>query len=291
MITLSNGHKFEFCCASGALGYDGEGWWFEQPWKWMGLIDPSAFTIITKTLTYFPRKGNLNMWRPWQCVRMGLGYVVNAVGLTNPGYQWWINGPYHHVKEKGYNVIVSLMPESLQEAKDMATDLNPLDIAGVELNVSCPNVKHDSTEDWVCGMVEHFCKYTNHPVILKLSYNQPFVEICKRLDRKVAAFDLINSVPWKMIYPYDKSPLHKLGGGGVSGTAIRVLSTIALLKVKKWVDTPVISGGGITSYREAALRFKLGADAVSFGTVFMKTPWRPNKIIRDLRESLLLVSP
>ena len=292
MITLSNGHKFEFCCASGALGYDGEGWWYERPFRWLGLIDPYAFTIITKTLTYLPRKGQYKTWKPWQSVRAGLGYVVNAVGLTNPGYQYWINNDYKHVKEKQYKVIVSLMPDTVQEAHDMAKDMDDVDVAGIELNVSCPNVKHESKLERICEIVEEFYKNTDHPLILKLGMDQPYLDICMELSNRVQAFDLINSVPWKMVYPYDLSPFKHLGNGGVSGPDIKVFSTVALLKVKKWLpNVQVINGGGITTYREAALRFRLGANAVSFGTVFMKTPWRPNAIVNKFRDQYAIQEP
>ena len=59
MIRLSNGREFEYMAASGALAYDGRGWWWEWPLRWCGLLDPSLFTIVTKTLTRHPRRGNL----------------------------------------------------------------------------------------------------------------------------------------------------------------------------------------------------------------------------------------
>jgi len=89
MITLSNGHKFEYMVASGALGFDGKGYPHEWPLRWMGLINPSLFTVVAKTVTYKPRKGNLRWYCPWKCIRLMPGGVVNAVGLTNKGIGWW----------------------------------------------------------------------------------------------------------------------------------------------------------------------------------------------------------
>lgn len=281
MIKFSNGHSFRFCCASGALGFDGSGWWFEKPWKVLGLLDPSKFTIITKTLTYFPRTGNLKMWCPWRCIRKTKNGFVNSVGLTNPGYRYWINNTYERTKKR--KIIVSLAPQTRTEATEMANDFNKLDIVGIELNLNCPNnTNHD--DRFLCDITEHFVKNSKHPVIAKIGYGQ-HVKICKQLEGKVEAFDLINSVPWKIMFPNEKSPLAKynIGDGGVSGKDIIGISRHVLSEIRDITRTPIISGGGIYSQDEAITRFKMGADAISFGTLFLKRPWLPNQIIRDMQ--------
>ena len=58
MIKLSNGYELEFLAASGSLGFDGKGYWWGKPLKLFGLFNTSLFTPITKTLTYYPEKGN-----------------------------------------------------------------------------------------------------------------------------------------------------------------------------------------------------------------------------------------
>ena len=89
MITLSNGHAFEYMVASGALAFDGKGWPWERLLVWLGLIKPELFTVVIKSLTRNPRPGNLRWWKPWTCVRLIPGGSVNKVGLTNPGIEWW----------------------------------------------------------------------------------------------------------------------------------------------------------------------------------------------------------
>src|SRR5882672_8482445 len=124
MITFSNGHQVDFLAASGALGFTGDGYWWEQPFRRSGLLRPEEFTIVTKTLTYLPKVGNLRWWAPWRCVRLlGNGNVVNSVGLSNPGYKQWLHESYNQVVRKGYKVIVSIAPTSLYEARNMVTDL------------------------------------------------------------------------------------------------------------------------------------------------------------------------
>lgn len=293
-LKLPNGHEIDFLASSGALAFHCEGWWFEQPWRWLGLLRPRDLTIITKTLTYFPRKGNLKHWCPWRCVQRIEDGTVNAVGLTNPGYLWWIDNCYDYVVRKGYKVIVSVMPENNTEANNMAACLDFLpDIVGVELNLSCPNVDHrQSTIDDLVKMVEEFCILVRHPVIVKLGYEQPYLEICQRLEKlgykdkgKVAAIDLINSVPWDIACPGETSPLAKYGlKGAVSGRRIIPFAREALAKVKiAGISIPVISGGGINSYAEVNYRMNHGADAVAFGSLFMDHTSYPNKIAKEWR--------
>lgn len=280
MILLKNGHKLDFLCASGALAWYGEGYWWEKPLKWLGLICPEELTIISKTLTFTQRQGNLNMWCPWCCVRLiPPESVVNAVGLSNPGYKWWIKNSY---RIGNFKVIVSIMPQSVEEAIIMVKELNACPIVGYELNYSCPNVGYNCS---IYEIVDAIISNTNLPLIVKLGYHDPYVEICKKLEGKVDAFDLINSVPWGIIY--DKpSPLARYNlVGAVSGDLITKYAREALVNVKG-IKTPIISGGGILSEDEVYVREDLGAKAFSFGTAFLRKPWIVKNIIRNYRKNV-----
>ena len=70
VIALSNGERIEFLTGSGALGFDGRGWWWEYPLRWAGLLNPHEFTMGVKTLTLRPRVGNLRWSAPWQPNRL-----------------------------------------------------------------------------------------------------------------------------------------------------------------------------------------------------------------------------
>ena len=296
MIDL-NGHKFEFAAASGALGFDGDGWPWEWPLRWAGLLDPSQFTIITKTLTRWPRAGNLKWWCPWRCVRLIPGGAVNAVGLTNPGIDWWMKNVPNHLYQRGYNVIVSIAPETEQEAEYMVSRLrcNAFDnIKGVEINVSCPNVDHEESVHHICKLTRTALNYRNDdlPVLVKLGWQQPYLDICKELDGEAAAFDLINAVPGKELR-VSESPLKKYGlECSISGEAISFLAERALTAVKKaGTKTPILSGGGVMDITDVRRRFAFGADAVAFGSIFIKKPWAPNQIVKQWREECTLTCP
>lgn len=286
MIRLTNSYCFDFACASGSLGFDGRGWWWEKPLRWLGYIDPNKMLVITKTLTMNPRKGNLRMYAPWRCVRLVSGGAVNAVGLTNPGIDRgrWL------ASRSPYCVAVSIAPETPQEAAEMSWMIRSvnhwMNIVGIEVNVSCPNTGDVSSEVSHVAKIVRAATSAALPVMVKLGWTQPFLDICRELDGEVAAFDLINTMPWKTLCPTVPSPLANYGlEGGVSGELLRSFALAALFHVKDaGIRTPVLSGGGVLSLDDVRQRFDRGADAVAFGTLFLRRPWMPNKIICQWKE-------
>jgi len=291
MIRLNNNYVFDFAVASGALGFDGRGYWWEQPFRWLGQLDPHQFLVITKTLTRHPRKGNLRWWCPWRCVRPVPGGFVNAVGLTNPGLDAWFKRYYHHVVADELAIAVSIAPETPDDANWMAWRIMSSDgwqcIKAIELNVSCPNTANAYETCKAAELMVKAMHPAGLPIILKLGYQQPFFKICMDLDGMVSAYDLINTVPWRDVYPCRPSPLAHLGGGGVSGEPIiyQAIRALRLVKESGLVKTPIISGGAITDFEQVKLRFKLGADAVAFGSIFLRHPTRPNTIVNQWRAS------
>ncbi len=282
MIRLSNGHEFTFCAASGALGFDGRGWWWEAPLRWGGILRPQAFTIITKTLTFAPRAGNLRMWCPWRCVRLVTGGSVNAVGLTNMGYENWIEECYPVTQRMSYAIVVSINPVTVDQAATMALALEKLDIKGIEINLSCPSSKDSFDPVAVTQAVHDSCM---HPLIVKLGSHN--LDLLGPLSMYVEAFDLINTVPWAALYSDQPSPLARYGlTGGVSGRPIRELARDCLDRARKMTFRPIISGGGIDSLEEVLVRNKLGANAFSLGVVFLRAPWRPNRIVAEYSHRL-----
>jgi len=283
MITLKNGFKLDFVVSSGALGFDGKGYWFEQPFRWLGFIRPEEFTIITKTLTYKKRYGNLKWWCPWKSVKFIEGGVVNSVGLTNPGFHYWVDNYYSKLK---YKTIVSINPFTPGEARMMAFDLDRLNIVAIELNLSCPNAQKPHSE---IDIVNAVTETTKHPVIVKLGYGNYLNFIRNYKGTGIAAYDLINSVGWNVVFPNKESPIRPCSG--VSGPIIRKYAREALARAKIVSKIPVISGGGIDSVKEVYARFVMGAGAVSFGTLFLQSvydgvPWEVNEIVDVCRKEM-----
>lgn len=302
MIQLTNGHQLNYTVASGALGYSGLGWFWERPLVLAGLIRPELFTVVTKSLTLHPRAGNLcwsKPWTwlpfsPWSCVRfLPNGSAVNKVGLTNPGFAWWRDEVGPVVDSKELKLAVSLHG-TREELRTMAAELDAVDVVAIELNVSCPNTGHGMSEAAeIYAAVNAVFSATRHPLILKLSVAQDYLAIAGSVKSLVQGVAL-NSVPWEVAFPGEASPLKKLearvggGGGGVSGRSAQPKNWAAVARLAQ-EGVPVIAPS-IVSYDDIRTVRSLGAKAVSFGAVHLRTPWRPTQfVLRDMEEQIFNV--
>lgn len=295
VITLSNGHAFEFAAASGALAFDGQGWPWERPLRWTGLLQPELFTVVTKSLTLRPRRGNLRWWNPLRCVRLLPGGVVNAVGLTNPGVDGWIKKVYPRIAKSGWPFIVSIAGESLQEYVEMVIRLlslrapdgrsNPDVIKAIEINASCPNSPGELQQNTqaVMDTAKAVKKVSPWPLMLKLSCAHDYLSIAKALEGIVGAVS-INSVPWPVAFPDKKSPLEKFGGGAVSGQRAQAFNWKMVSELAAHTKTPVI-GASVWNYEDIEKLFGLGAKAVAFGSIFLRHPWRPTRFVRRWKKN------
>lgn len=293
MIVFDNGKKVDFLVASGALGFWGKGYWWEQPFRWTGLLRPSEFTIILKTLTFKAKKGNLRWYAPWKCVRLipDGGGAVNAVGLTNPGYWAWLKHylDYPNSLNPKYKIIASINPFTTAQANEMADDFNMVkELVALEVNLSCPNTEQISVYNYM-HILRAVKRKSEHPVIAKMSWDSLYM--CPELEEYVDAFDAINTVPWTNLYMEKQSPLKKYGlEGGVSGRPIKPLAREAVRRMRQdlKITKPIISGGGIDSVEEVFIRKDLGAEAFSIGTLFLTKPWEPNRIVEAARPYLTI---
>jgi len=305
MIELSNGHSFEFCAASGSLAFDGRGWPWEWPLRWVGLLEPQLFTIVIKTLLPEQWKGNLRWFRPWQVVKFIskkgdevnpvialtmphlIGGVISAIGLTGPGIERWLIKDHPIIQRMRYKVIVSITgPEGGRGCVEMAKMLNGLrNVVGVEYNASCPNTDPTLLEnaEMVVGNCYAIKEVSDYPLLLKLSYVQPYTRIAKKVEGIVEAIS-INSVPWKAVFGDKPSPLAKYGGGGVSGKIAQPFTWKMVSELARETSIPVI-GPSIWEYEDIRRLKILGASACHFGAIFLLYPQKPTQFVqRWMRE-------
>lgn len=285
MIHLSNGHQFEYMAASGALAYDGRGWPWEWPLRWAGLLDPKLFTIVTKTLTPLPRKGNLRWSHPWSVVASVSHGVANAIGLSNPGIEWWLKEVAPGIPRTGYDVVCSITGDTAATLAAMAQKLDKVPIRAIELNASCPNTDKELLQNasLVVEMVRAIRAVTALPLILKLSVAHDYVHVANSCEGMVEAL-AINSVPWSVAFPDRQSPLARFGGGGVSGRAAQPWTWKMVQELASSTSIPVI-GPGVWEFYDLAHLRELGAKAISFGSIFMRYPWRPTAFVRQDRST------
>lgn len=279
MIKLSNGHSFKYMAASSTLGFDGKGWWWQQPLRWSNLLDVALFTSVTKTLTLRPEKGNWRWYNPFRCLRSIPNGVVNAIALTNPGIDWWRKKIGPSVDSTRISLIGSIFGEP-DELVKMAIIMSDFDLVGLEINASCPTTNTDilqNTEKIIksCEIVK---KNSHLPLILKISVAHDVEKIVNEIDGVVEAI-AINSVPWNIAFPNHQSPLANLGGGGVSGKAAQPFTWDLVERLSKSTSIPVI-GPSISNFDDMEKVRKLGAKAVSFGSIFFPYSWKPTQYVR-----------
>lgn len=301
MITLSNSHQFTYMVASGALGFGYNGWFWEWPFRWAGLMKPELFTVVIRTVTRYPRlypKCNLSWirpwtwlpWSPWSCVRFLKDGAVNKVGLYNPGIDWWCKKVAPRLEFDRVPLVGSIFGER-EDLEVMASKFNRYNFVAIEVNPSCPNTGHglQGIRD-VVKSVTAVAAISRFPVILKVSAAQDYVEIAKQLIGVAEAISL-NSVPYELVYPPNtcnrRSPLWKLekkvggGGGGVSGKPAQVHNWRAVQDLIHHVPELPVIGPSIMSYDDLRTLEIMGANAFSFGAIHLRTPWKPTAIVKQ----------
>lgn len=284
LIRLSNGYEFEFMASSGALGWDGRGWkhpkYFFVWWLLSKL--PDLIIPVTKTLTLYPQKGQS------RAIYDGKDFVVNAVGLANPGIVQWREKYLPKIKNR--KIIISITEETILKVEKMIIEIEKAikeneNVMGVEFNVSCPNIH----KIWLPQDIFRACKkiktYLDLPLGLKIGYQQDYLKIAKKTQGLVEWLSF-NAIPWEIIFQDRESPLEKKFGlkGAVSGKVIQKFNEKMALKIKlSGIKTPVVlsSVGWGRNFQEGyenlceALKW---ADAVSFGSLFRKHPTWPIKL-------------
>ena len=298
MIKLSNGYEFEFVGASGALGFDGRGWPLPKYWILRFFLKKYHFLItpIIKTLTLYPKKGSYHAVYDGKA-HDGRAYVVNAVGLKNPGFEAWAE---RYLPYLDRNVIISVTGDSVAEIRDLADQLrqkvrwSPRSrgrfIQGIEFNCSCPNTKKKWAVKEISKAVSILRLMTRLPIGVKIDYHQKndFKRIAKATS-DVAEWLSFNSVPWELVFPGIESPLKKKYGvsGAVSGESIRDINKKMALEIKEiGVKTPIVASSigwqpNMALAHLDILESLKWADAVSFGSLFRKHPTWPLRLAKN----------
>jgi dihydroorotate dehydrogenase len=293
MITLSNGRSFKYMAASGSLAFSGKGWFWERPLVWFGIIKPELFAVAIKTLSREAISGYLRWWKPWTCVRLIPGGSVNKIGLTNKGVVWWCEKIAPTIDFQKYPIVGSIFGNE-KELVEMAVMLNRFDLVALEVNVSCPNTGHVMEKaQMVIDSVKAVKHVSRHPVIVKVSVDQDYLAIAHGLIGVAEAISL-NSVPWKTVFTHgEQTPLAKLekrvggGGGGVSGKPAQKHNWAAVEALAKQGALPVI-GPSVMQYEDMKKLRMLGADAISFGAIHLRTPWRPTAFVKkEMKEKIV----
>jgi len=267
--------KNRFLASAGSLNY-GQGYWHE---KW--CTRPELYGgVSTKTITLDPRQGfYTNKYKPWQVLRKVKGGWINALGWYNCGIDDFIENYYQ--PDSATSLIVSIGGFARDEYLGLVAKLNPLKIAGIELNFSCPNVHLDflKEEDFE-QTLQAIRGLSCHPLILKLSLDSDMISQAKSAEKVgINVLHAINTIKGATInYRNGKFHLNNKTGG-ISGKILKPFALRAVYELRQEVNLPIIAGGGIFNLRDCQAFRHVGANAFSFGSVHLTRPWQPSLLI------------
>ena len=247
------------------------------------LIDFSKMGgVICKGVSLNPREGN----PPPRITETPCG-VINSIGLENKGYEDFESRVLPELKSLGTKVFVNVFGESVEEFKVIASKIN--NVAGLELNISCPNVKKGGEAfgkdpGTVFSITKAVCEVTDLPVIVKLSPSAPSIEQTAEAAKEggATAVTVANTFPGLVVDVEKRRPLFERVTGGLSGPAIKPLALYNVYKVKNSVDIPIIGSGGIRNYKDVLEYFITGAIAVQLGSIIFNNPLAPIEILDNL---------
>ena len=265
--------------ASGTCGYGRE---------MAELFDLSLLGgISVKGTTLEPRQGN----KPPRIAETPSG-MLNSVGLQNPGLEMVIQRELPFLSQYDTAVILNIAGHSIEEYGLIAERLDSVaNLAAVEINISCPNVKAGGmsfgVDPQVASQVVALVKSkTKLPVIAKLTPNvTDITEIAKACEAAGAdMIALINTVLSMVIDIERRKPLLANGFGGLSGPAIKPIGVRMVWQTFEAVSIPIIGMGGITTAEDAIEFLVAGASAFQIGSANFHNPCDAPQILASLEQ-------
>jgi dihydroorotate dehydrogenase (NAD+) catalytic subunit len=246
----------------------------------------SAF--VSKTITLEPRAGNPPC-RIWETP----AGMLNSIGLPNKGLDGFLGQDLPRLAELPVPLIVSVMATSREGfAKLVGAVGEREEVAGIELNVSCPNVHsglivgEQPTE--AAALLEELRPLTPKPLIVKLTPNvaDPAAVAVAAEESGADAVSLINTLKGSAIDPASGEPALAAGHGGLSGPAVRPIALAQVRAVRAAVGLPLIGMGGICEGRDAAEFIAAGANVVAVGTENFRDPLAGSRVAAELGSAL-----
>ena len=245
--------------------------------------------FIVKGTTFHPRQGN-----PYPRMAETPSGMLNAVGLQNGGVNYFASNLYPELTKYETNVLVNVSGSTIEDYVACAERIGELEkIAGIELNISCPNIKAGGMAfGTTCAsaekVVEAVRKVYNKTLIVKLSPNVTDVtEIARAVENSGAdSISLINTLLGMAINVETRKPVLSTVTGGLSGPAIKPVALRMVWQVSRAVNIPVIGLGGIMNATDAIEFILAGATAVQVGTANFIDPLITTKIISGIENYL-----
>lgn len=244
--------------------------------------------LSCKGITLKPRMGN----PPPRIAETPSG-ILNAVGLQNPGVDHFIERDLPWLKEQETVVIANIAGNTPEEYAQMAEKLSESSVDMIEMNISCPNVKHGGVQfgtscQSVGAITREVRAHCKKPLMVKLSPNvSDIAEIARAAESEGAdALSLINTLTGMRIDINTRRPIIRNNTGGLSGPAVFPVAVRMVWQTAGAVKIPVVGMGGISTWRDAVEMMMAGASAIQVGTALFSDPYAPLKIKEGLNRYL-----
>jgi dihydroorotate dehydrogenase (NAD+) catalytic subunit len=271
--------------ASGTFGYGEE---------FSPFIDLDKLgAIVLKGITLKPKRVN-----PSPRIIETPSGILNAIGLQNVGVEVLINKKLPYLQKFTTPVIINISGDTLEEYVELARKLDDISqekgIAGLEINISCPNVQKGGivwgTEAQLTyKVVNNIRKVTTLPLIVKLSPNVTDIKVIAVAAEEAGAdvLSLINTLVGMAVDVSLRRPKLANISGGLSGPAVKPVALWMVWQVFQTVNIPIIGMGGIMKAEDALEFIIAGARAVSIGTANLVNPKAAIEIIEGIEEYLV----
>ena len=267
--------------ASGTFGYGLE---------YADLIDLGQLGgVIVKGTTLHPRQGN-----PYPRMAETPQGMLNCVGLQNKGVDYFCEHIYPQIASLPTQMVVNVSGNSPEDYAECARRIGELErIHAIELNISCPNVKHGgmafgTTVEGAASVVRAVRKAYDKTLIVKLSPNvTSIVDIALAVEAEGAdSVSLINTLMGMAIDAERRKRVLSIGTGGLSGSCVKPVALRMVWQVAHAVKIPVIGLGGISNATDAIEFMLAGASAVEIGTANFIDPTVSVKVARGIDDYL-----
>jgi dihydroorotate dehydrogenase (NAD+) catalytic subunit len=263
--------------ASGTFGYGSE----YEPFADVAGLG----AVVVKGISLKPRPGN----PPPRIHETACG-MLNAIGLENVGVEAFIKEKMPFLRQRQCRVIVNVLGDTVEEYCQLVERLSEVEgISGVELNISCPNVKKggvafgtDTTMAY--ELTRAVRAKTRLPMIVKLSPNVTDIGAmaCAVEEGGADAVSLINTLIGMAISVKTRRPVLANTFGGLSGPAIKPIALRMVYQTASRVKIPIIGIGGISTWEDAMEFIMAWATAIQVGTANFVNP----KVVDEIRDGI-----
>lgn len=265
--------------ASGCFGFG------REAAKFLDLSELGG--IAAKAVTREARCGN----EPPRVAETASG-MLNAVGLQNPGIDRYLQEELPFMEENGVFIIQNIAGNTVEDYVELARRLQPTSVPVLEMNLSCPNVKHGlsfgADPALVLEVTRAVRRVWDRPLWVKLTPN--ITSIIEAADAAKSggadAVSLINTVLGMAIDINSRRPVIRNNTGGLSGPAIKPIALRMVSEIYRNVEIPIVGMGGISSAADVVEFLMAGASAVQIGTANLIHPTAMKDILSNLRKWL-----